>query len=74
MRGAFPASLRCPAELHKQNSLATAVSGKTASTEESTETGAPCLRNFHLPKQIEMEPTVRIELTTRALRKRCSTD
>jgi len=23
---------------------------------------------------LEMEPTVRIELTTRALRKRCSTD
>ena len=27
-----------------------------------------------LQKQLEMEPTVRIELTTRALRKRCSTD
>ena len=32
------------------------------------------LRKPVLQKQLEMEPTVRIELTTRALRKRCSTD
>jgi hypothetical protein len=43
-------------------------------TDTFTESGRSQPRNPLQFNKLKLEPTVRIELTTRALRKRCSTD
>jgi hypothetical protein len=48
--------------------------GAARLTDSFTDSGRSDRRNSLIFNEMKLEPTVRIELTTRALRKRCSTD